>query len=68
MNDTITESDKLLCVEGQLRFHRQLCAWLVQQGRMSPNDARREISVMDAIVEDYRARAEAERFPVVQLP
>lgn len=61
MSDTITETDKLLCVERELMYRRRVYARLMQNGKMTPNVARREINLMEAIVQDYRVRSEAER-------
>jgi hypothetical protein len=61
MNDSITETDKLHCAERELLYRRRVYARLMQNGKMTPNVARREISLMEAIVEDYRVRSESER-------
>lgn len=57
----ITETDKLHCAERELLYRRRVYERLVNNGKMTADTARREIALMEAIVQDYRARAEAER-------
>jgi hypothetical protein len=51
---TITEADKLRCVERELRLRRRNFPIWVKTGRMQQVQADREIELMAAIVEDYR--------------
>jgi hypothetical protein len=56
-----TAGDKLKCVlrEWNLRF--RVYPRLVERGRMRDHEATRELALMTAIIEDYRALAEKER-------
>jgi hypothetical protein len=56
----ITTKDKLQCVERELAFRHCVYERLMTKGRMSPNQARQEIWLMEAIVEDYRGAVAAE--------
>jgi hypothetical protein len=56
----ITNQDKLACVERELAFRNRVYARLITRGKMSPNEARRETMLMEAIVEDYRALVAAD--------
>jgi len=54
---TVTNSDKLACVERELAFRHRVYTRLVASGKMSKEKQDREIELMSAIVEDYRAAA-----------
>jgi hypothetical protein len=56
----ITAKDKLACAERELAFRFRVYDRQIVRGKMSPNEARREIELMSAIVEDYRALAAAD--------
>jgi hypothetical protein len=51
----ITAKEKLQCVERELAFRHQLYERLVTRGKMSDTEQAREIELMEAIAEDYRA-------------
>jgi hypothetical protein len=51
----ITTKDKLACVERELTFRRRVYARLEVRGKMTPVQRAREIELMEAIAEDYRA-------------
>jgi hypothetical protein len=53
-------NEKLACVERELRYRIRVYARLVAEGKMSDRQAGREIAVMGAIVEDYRALRDQE--------
>ena len=61
MTDVITDTDKFHCIERELVYRRRVYARLVDSAKMMPGKAARELSLMEAILEDYRARAESER-------
>lgn len=50
----MTNEDKLACVERELRLRQRNYPRWIAEGRMSVNEARREIELMGAIVDDYR--------------
>ena len=50
---TITEHDKLRCVERELTFRHRVYARRVEQGKMTQAQADHEIAVMEAIKQDY---------------
>jgi hypothetical protein len=56
----ITNRDKLLCAERELAFRFRVYDRLVVRGKMSKQEQEREIELMSAIVEDYRALAAAD--------
>lgn len=56
----VTNADKLACAERELAFRLRVYARLVVKGRMTRAEQEREIEVMSAIVEDYRALASAD--------
>jgi hypothetical protein len=63
---TITEHDKLRCVERELTFRYRVYARRVEQGKMTQAQADREIAVRECIAQDYRRSAqvcEPELFP-----
>jgi hypothetical protein len=49
--------EKLICAERELALRQRVYTRLIAQGKMTPNEARREIDLMAEIVEDYRALA-----------
>ena len=55
---TITEHDKLRCVERELSFRRRVYARRVEQGKMAQTQADHEIAVMEAIKQDYSRSAQ----------
>lgn len=56
----ITTKDKLQCAVRELGYRSRVYSHMVNKGKMSPNEARREIELMTAIVEDYRRAVELE--------
>lgn len=56
----ITNKDKLACAERELAFRLRVYDRLVVRGRMTKELQAREIELMSAIVEDYRAAASAD--------
>jgi hypothetical protein len=56
----ITYRDKLLCAERELAFRFRVYDRLVARGKMTLEQQVREIALMSAIVEDYRALASAD--------
>jgi hypothetical protein len=60
MADTISNADKLACVERELKLRRMVYVKLVTAGRMTPEKADHEFAVMSAIVDDYRRLVEPE--------
>ena len=61
MTDIITASDKLSCVQRELKMRRQLYPRWVEEGKMSEGAAAHQLACMEDIVRDYRAAAEKER-------
>ena len=62
----ITTADKLHCVERELGYRRRVYDRLVCRGKMTELHARREIALMEAIAEDYRAVL-AQQVPQLKL-
>lgn len=56
----VTNADKLACAERELKFRFRVYDRLVVRGKMTRAEQEREIEVMSAIVEDYRALAAAD--------
>ena len=56
-----TATDKLRCVEREHAIRQRVYPNRIETGRMSPTQAARELALMAAIIEDYRAAAERER-------
>jgi hypothetical protein len=59
--DSITNEDKLKCAKRELAMRLSAYPKWIQSGRLKPETAAHEISVMRAIVEDYEKRIEWER-------
>jgi hypothetical protein len=53
---TITDRDKLRCIERELAMRRSLYPKWVGSGKMTAAVAERETAIMAAIAEDYRVR------------
>lgn len=47
-------SDKAECAEREVKQRQRVYARLVQDGKMSPGTARRQIALMQEIADDYR--------------
>ena len=56
----ITNADKLECALRELAFRFRVYDRLVVRGKMTAVEQAREIELMSAIVEDYRALASAD--------
>jgi hypothetical protein len=54
-----TNTEKLACVERELKMRKKVYRRWVGTGRMSVEQAKREIELMEAIVADYTAAAVA---------
>ena len=61
MTDIITATDKLACVERELKMRKQVYPRWVADRRLSEGKAAHELACMEDIVRDYRAAAEKER-------
>jgi hypothetical protein len=49
-----TVTDKLACIERELRYRARVYPRRIAEGRMTEGHARREIAVMEAIADDLR--------------
>ena len=56
----VTNRDKLACAERELAFRCRVYDRLVVRGKMTRAEQERELELMSAIVEDYRAAASAD--------
>lgn len=61
MTVIVTTADKLACVERELKYRKRVYARLVDEGKMSQGKATLELSIMQAIIEDYQKEADKER-------
>lgn len=57
----MTESDKLACAEREVKMRKRVYPRWVENGRMTEQQAAREIALMEAIAEDYRKIVGGER-------
>lgn len=57
----MTETDKLKCVERELRLRKKVYPRWVAEGRMTQQQAEHEIDCMQAIVTDYDKIVHGER-------
>lgn len=55
-----TLTQKIACLERELRFRFRVYPRRVERGAMTQDAALREIEVMKAIIDDYRKRREPE--------
>lgn len=55
-----TAAEKATCAEREVRQRERVYARLVAAGRMSPDEAAKQIDTMAEIAAEYRAQAEAE--------
>lgn len=53
----ISAEDKLACVEREVKMRRRVYPRWVENKRMTQAQADREIALMEAIADDYRAEA-----------
>jgi hypothetical protein len=56
----ITNKEKFQCVSRELQYRYRVYDRLVCRGKMTKQEQEREIELMSAIVEDYRALASAD--------
>lgn len=56
-----TAAEKLKCVQRELQLRRVVYARRVAEKKMSETSSKREIALMEAIVEDYLKQAEQEK-------
>lgn len=61
MTVIVTTSDKLACVERELKYRKRVYARLVDEGKMSQGKATLELAIMQAIIDDYQKEADKER-------
>lgn len=54
-------TEKLGCIERELRMRRSVYPKWVQAGRLTQERANEELRIMQAIAEDYRTQAQSER-------
>lgn len=59
-----TATDKLKCVERELRYRRRVYPRQIQLGKMSWLEAQEQLGLMQEIVDDYRSLAGAEELPL----
>jgi hypothetical protein len=62
MTDIITTKDKLKCAERELALRQAFYPKWVKAGKMSEGAKEHELAAMQAIIDDYRAAVEKERF------
>jgi hypothetical protein len=60
MNPTFTAKEKLRAAEREVSFRRQVYGRKVADGRMTQAEADKQIGLMIAIADDYRAIVAAE--------
>lgn len=58
MTPAITDLDKLACIERELKMRRRVYPNQIRLGRLSPTVAAHEITLMEAIRDDYRAQVQ----------
>jgi hypothetical protein len=63
----ITTGDKLREIDREIGMRRHHYPKLIEQGKMSVNEARLRIVVMEAIAADYRITLESEPKPQLNL-
>lgn len=57
----VTSADKLACAERELIFRNNVYPRRVRAHLMSRDEADRQIAIMQAIIEDYRAAVERDQ-------
>jgi hypothetical protein len=62
MTDIITTQDKLKCAERELKLRQWVYPRRVENGKMSEGAKEHELAAMQAIVDDYRAAMEKEKY------
>lgn len=65
MND-FTDAEKLAEIKRELEMRRRVYRWQVRNGKLSQEDADRQIGIMTSIKLDYAAKIEAAR-PQLEL-
>ena len=61
MTDIITATDKLACLERELKMRKKVYPRWVEEGKMSEGKATHELACIEALITDYRGAAEKER-------
>jgi hypothetical protein len=56
----ITTEDKLNCIQRELRLRQRVYPRLINNGKMSEQQAEHELLVMQAVLQDYQAVASQE--------
>lgn len=56
-----SDTDKLRCIERELKYRHHVYPKLVSAGKMTKTLMRREIELLEAIREDYEKKAAKER-------
>ncbi len=56
-----TIDQKIACLSRELKMRRKVYSRQVEEGRMDAATAEREIGIMREILDDYDAKAEAEK-------
>jgi hypothetical protein len=56
-----SETDKLRCIERELKYREHVYPRLVSAGKMTKTLMKREIELLQAIRADYEPRAQAEK-------
>jgi hypothetical protein len=64
MKPYFTITNKLACLERELKMRRKVYPRWITQGKMDPSKAQHEIDCMEAIVTDYRVLAKQEELPL----
>jgi len=63
---TFSDQEKLDEIEREITMRRRVYSWQVRNGKLSPDQARRQLDVMLAIKMDYAAKIEANK-PQMEL-
>ncbi len=61
MTIIFTAADKLACLERELRYRESVYPRRIANGTMTEKLAKRQIALIEAIIEDYRKAAQRER-------
>ena len=61
MTDAITNAEKLACAKRELQMRENVYPRWIAQNKIREAEARHQLAVMRAIVEDYKKLVDAER-------
>lgn len=61
MADGFSDSDKLKCIERELKYRKHVYPRLKSAGRMTETFMNEQIALMEAIRDDYKGKVEKER-------